>query len=127
MKNTEETIWDTITNSGKTRFDYKSLEAVFQETGGDKIAETVLFKIILGLSAGKTKESLVTELKTDMALIGFSFQGVDELLAHKDTELKTEILATQFARSMIEQGTHPMTILEALHKMLKWTDHETVV
>ena len=61
-----------------------------------------------------------------MALIGFMFQGAEELLEHKDKELKAEIFATQFARSMLEQGTHPMTILEAVHKMLKWTDHEPV-
>jgi hypothetical protein len=119
MANTEETIWDTIRNSGKTRFDYKSLEADFEEIGDDKMAETVLSKIILGLSAGQTKESLVTELKTDMALIGFVFQGVEQLLEHKDEELKAEIFATQFARSMLEQGSHPMTILEAVHKIVK--------
>jgi hypothetical protein len=122
MRNTEETIWDTITNSAKERFDYRSLEAVFQETDNDNFAENILFKMILGLSAGQTKEDLTTQLTTDMALIGLGFKEhyLENLLEHKAEELSTEILATQFARSMLDQGSHPVPILEAVHKMLNW-------
>jgi len=57
-----------------------------------------------------------------MALLGYVFEEhyLKELLERKPEELKTEILATQFARSMLDQGTHPITILNAVHKMLKW-------
>jgi hypothetical protein len=122
MNDTERTISDAILKSAKKKFDYKSLEAVFQETSDDNKAQNVLFKIIDGFASGETKESLATQLTTDMALVGYGFEEhyLEELLAHKEQELRTEILATQFARSMLEQGTHPVTVLNAVHKMLEW-------
>lgn len=120
MKSTEETVWDAITNSAKARFDYKSFDAVFQEIANDNVAENVLFKIIIGLSSGETKEDVAAQLKTDMLLVGYGFeeQALEELLANKEEELKTEIHVTKFALSMLEQGTHPGTILNTVRQML---------
>ncbi len=120
MKSTEDIIWDTIISSAKARLDCKSFDAVFQEIGHDNIAENVLLKIIVGFSSGETKEDIAAQLKTDMLLIGYGFEdkGLESLLANKEEELRSEIHVTKFALSMLEQGTHPGTILNAVRQML---------
>jgi hypothetical protein len=120
MKNTEEIIFDTITNSAKGRFDYKSFKAVFREMGDDNMADSNLFRIIARLASGETKENLATELRTDMALRGYGFKEhyLEGFLERKEEELKAEIFATRFASSMLDQGTHPVTILNAVQTML---------
>lgn len=120
MKNTEEVIWDTITNSAKKRFDYKSFEAVFREMGGNNLAENILFKVVVGFALGASREELASELRTDMLLLGCGFEEgwLERLLESKEEELRTEIHVTQFTREMLDQGSDPTTILVAVSKML---------
>ena len=120
MKNTNDIIWRTIARSAKLRFDYKSFEAVFSEFDDDNIAENVLLKIIAELAAGKSEKCLVDQINHEMLLLGFSFEEhyLKKLLEHKKEELKTEIHVTLFAHAMLEQGSNPITILNAVSKML---------
>ena len=70
MKITKDTIWDTITNSAKERFDYKSFEEIFHEIGGNKMAENILFRVIAGLASGETKEEIARQLDLDVWQLG---------------------------------------------------------
>ena len=72
MKNTEELIWNRITNSAKTRFDYTSFADKFNEID-ENIAENILFKIIVGFAVKKTKTELSHELFNDVLLIGYKW------------------------------------------------------
>ena len=120
MKNIEETIWDTITNSAKKRFDYKSLEEVFRKMGDGNVAENILCKIIVGLASGETKEVLARQINTEIILLGYCIEEhyLEKLLEHKEEELKTEIPVAQFAHAMLSQGSHHVTILNEVLKML---------
>lgn len=121
MKDTEDIIWDTITNSAKQRFDYKSFEEGIPKMGDRNVAENILFMIIAGLASGETKEGLAARLNTHMNMLGYIFEEhyLEKLLERKEEELKTEIIVTQFALAMLEQGTHPVAILNGVHQMLK--------
>jgi hypothetical protein len=114
----EDAIWDTITNSAKNRFDYKSFEAGFRLEDG-KIPENILFQVIVRLASGETKESVAAHLKTEALLLGCSFEDhvLESLLEHKEKELKTEIHAAQLAHTMLENGAHPDAVLETVHKL----------
>jgi len=122
MKITQDKIWKAIRNSAKKRFDYKSLEDSFRETGNPQIAENILEMIILGLESGKTKDHLVSQIQTEMWLIGFGFVNgeLEKLIDHKDKELETEILAVRLTLGMLQQECDLGTILNAVQKMLNW-------
>ncbi len=119
MKITKDTIRDTITNSAKTRFDYKSFAGGF-DFGDGKIPEKILLRVIDGLASGETKEQVARQLDLDVWQLGCGFEEhfLEKFLEHKENELKNEILVTQLARTMLEQGSQPVAVLNAVHQML---------
>ena len=120
MKNTQEVIWDAITNSAKKRFDYKGFEAVFQDIGGKKMADKMLFMIIVGFVAGKSDELISAELIMQLQLLGC---GLDEaffaeFLRNRRDELKAEIRAMEYAHLMLELQNSPAEVMIQVNKML---------
>jgi hypothetical protein len=51
MSHSEDLVWNTITESAKTRFDYSAFEGVFGDTGSRNLAENVLFLVVAGYAA----------------------------------------------------------------------------
>jgi hypothetical protein len=119
MKNTEELIWDRITNSAKTRFDYTTFAKEFNEID-ENIAENILFKTIVGFASKKTKSELSFELFNEILLIGYKcdIKEIRVFIDDKEELLKLEIYVSQLAGSMLQNGQDPLSVLQFANQLL---------
>ena len=120
MNDSTDRIWNKITNSAKTRFDYASLKEAFDNFGNANISENLLFMIIAGYADGKTNPDLKDHINGEMLPLGLMFSDDDlqDLLLNKSSELKSEILATSFAANLLNQGWQVPEILVQVDRIL---------
>jgi hypothetical protein len=119
MNVTEETIWNEITDRAKVKCDYATFESQFSKLGEERMAETLLFMIIVGFASGKTKEAIASECRGELLLLGLGLdeRSFEEFLKLKDQELATEIESVRFAQSMLDQGMPAGAVREAVLQM----------
>ena len=60
-------IYDNITNSAKTKFDYKSFAKGFDEID-EKIADNILFKVLVEFASDEEKENIAYKLFNEILL-----------------------------------------------------------
>ncbi|HEY5040903.1 MAG TPA: hypothetical protein VIK53_02770 [Verrucomicrobiae bacterium] len=121
MQQSEDIVWNTITASAKTRFNYKKFEEAFSDLGNDNIAENILFLAVSGFAVEHSIDDVATDINSKLALIGFGFGKGDlqQFLVNKETELKTEIRATKIAMQLFGQGFKVPGILVQVQSILK--------
>lgn len=119
MTSSSDIVWDTITNSAKTKFDYTSFEEQFDDEE-ENLADNILFKTIIGFVNKKTNEVIALELYNDMMMIGFiwELEDIQEFIKDKEILLKSEIYACQIANSLLEDGKDPLMVLNAINQLL---------
>ena len=119
MKASQDIVWDAITNSAKSKFDYSSFENQFKEVG-ENIADNILFKIIIGYASKKTSEILSEELIGDMMMLGYLWEinELKDFLRNKENLFKTEIFACQMAANLLEDGSDPIVVLNTINQFL---------
>lgn len=120
MQEPEDIVWNAITNSAKTRFDYTAFEKMCRDVGDPNVIENFLFMIIAGFADGLSKDEIASEIKRELLMIGFGFQGasLEQFLEDKESLFKNEILATEMAMSFFDQGIKPHGVLIAVRKIL---------
>jgi hypothetical protein len=118
MKSFEDKIWDTITNSAKKRFDYSSFENDFPT--GD-IADSVLFKVIAGLAAKWPKDKIAVSLFNDFLILGLKTDKGEwaKFIDKNEGSFKLEILASQIAREMLDNGSDPIAVHGSICQLLE--------
>jgi len=67
MTSPEDIVWNTITDSAKTRFDYVTFESDFDD---GTMAENILFLTIIGHAQGESVEHIASDISTQLLLLG---------------------------------------------------------
>ena len=113
---TEDIIWDAITNSAKTKFDYASFEANFPFS-----PDMLLFSIIVGLATGRNKEEMSFELYNQVLAVGFSIDQTEilDFINRHESTFGMEVLAARIAGDMLSQGTDPMAVYISISQLIK--------
>ena len=116
----EDMVWNKITNSAKTRFDYDSFNEAFDDFGNDNISENILFMIVAGYAEEKSSNELAEQINNELLPLGcmFSDDDLQDLLLNKSSELKSEILATSLAANLLNQGRQVPEILVQVDRIL---------
>lgn len=113
MRQAEDIVWSTITESAKRRFDYDGFRNRLSASGDERVAEYILFQIITGYAEELSLEELLSKILEDMRLFGYSFSAaeLEEFLADKKEILKAEILAAKEALFGFAQGKDAPSLL----------------
>jgi len=119
MEQSHDSVWNAITNSAKGRFDYSQFEGRF--LGFDpKIAENILFKIIVGHASGDLTEDIAAVIQGQLLLIGCSFPQ-DELstfILDRHADLSREITAMGTAQALFDMGVQVPGVLVQTYSLL---------
>ena len=120
MRQAQDLVWNTITESGKRRFDYTGFKNSLGDSGDDRTAEYILFQIIVGLAEELSSEEFLSKIRGDLSLFGYSLSDdeLDRLLSDKNEILKTEIRAAQKALSEFAAGTNADKVLDMVRQLL---------
>ena len=113
MRQAQDLVWNTITESGKRRFGYTRFKNSLGDSGDDRTAEYILFQIIVGLAEELSAEEFTSKIRGDLSLFGYSLSDdeLEQLLTNKKEILKIEIRAAQKALSEFAAGTHADIVL----------------
>lgn len=114
--NLEEPIYDLITMSAKSRFDYAS----FSANVGDESADNLLFQIIVSLAIGESKKLTVVKLQAQIMLMGFMMEkdSFINFIEEREKDLALEILALKMAQTNLDLGANPQAVYLQTEKFL---------
>jgi hypothetical protein len=120
MRQAEDIVWSAITESAKRRFDYTGFKNRLSASGDERVAEYVLFQIITGYAEKLSREELLSKIREEMQLFGYSFSAEDmeEFLADKKEILGAEIRAAKEALSGFAQGKDAPGLLVQIKRLL---------
>ena len=120
MSEPEDIVWNAITDSAKTRFDYPGFLSGFAGLGNDNIAENILFVTISGHAAGDSSEKIAAQINQHLALVGYSFPTDDlmKFISDRQSDLFREIKATEAALSLFDMGLQTPGILVQVRSLL---------
>ena len=101
----ESAIYDLITDSAKTRFDYKAFETEFSLPDMDlNVADKVLWQILMYLAMDDGPETIALKVRNDIILSGFFIpdtDGLSQLIINNQVNWKKEIEALKMATGML--------------------------
>lgn len=119
MKSIQDLIFDRITNSAKTRFDYKKFESDFEGLP-HHVAENFLFAIIAGFATGKDEKEISLKLFNDILMMGFIFEKnqLEEFLIDKKKLLSKEIFVMQTSLGMLDDNSDEIAVLNFVNQLL---------
>lgn len=119
-KEPQDIVWDRITDSAKTRFDYDALVSAFDEVGNAAMAENLLFQILVGLATEKDEEILAAELTSQLMILGIEVgdDSILELIREIRPSAVKEVLATEMALALFHEGNDPIDVLAAISSVL---------
>lgn len=103
----EDVIWDVITESAKTRFDYKEFRKSFDGFFENKSrADMALFTIVAGCAGRLSAEEIVDAVNQDLLPFGLLFpvDVMKEFLTDNKQKLYREIMAVDAAQQALELG-----------------------
>jgi len=120
MKNPEDIVWDTITDSAKKRFDYDGFAAGYSEFDDGTMAENTLFQTIIGLAQEKKIEDIANELSTQFLLIGLGADKKEliEFVTDRSRDSTLEIKAAYQALVFYDRGAKTPGILVQVRSIL---------
>ena len=115
MKNIEDKIWDSITNSAKSKFDFASFKKNMPQ-----FADNALFKIIVDFAMNKPINAIAGELHNQVLMTGFVWKmdDINDFLEGKKEILKHEIYIAQLAADMLQNGNSPQGVFTTITGLL---------
>ncbi len=121
MGQNEDIVWDTITDSAKTRFNYESFKKDLSEFDDGTIAENVLFLTILGHAQEREIGSIVSEISHQFLLLGLigTNDEIKDFVEARLSDLPIEIKATKHALALSEMGQQTPRILVQVRSILE--------
>ena len=105
-----EFVWDAITNSAKTRFDYADFESGFDSISNDHIVDNILFMIIAGYANGDTNEKISQDINMKLLMLGCKIE-LGEFLSNKQDCFSNEIIATKTASLFFSMGLNAPAVM----------------
>ena len=120
MSGSQDIVWNTITDSAKTKFDYRTFESVFSNMGNTSAAETVLFLTIVGHALGDSTEKIVSDVCQEFLLLGMglSEEWFRSFVTETKKELQIEIHAAGIAIALFEKRAKPPGVLIQVRAIL---------
>ena len=120
MQQPEDKVWNAITESAKTRFDFNEFDQAFSEFDLPNASDNVLFMIIAGYAARHSPEKIASDIRMQFAAISIGFRegALERLMKDKETQLKTEIRATAIAMAHFERGAKVPGVLVSVRSIL---------
>jgi hypothetical protein len=120
MRQAEDIVWNSITASARRRFDYTGFKNRLSASGDDRVAEYILFQIIVGYAEELSREEFLSKIQGDLQLFGYSFSAeqLEEFMADKKEILNAEILAAKEALSWFAQEKDAPSLLVQIRRLL---------
>ena len=120
MKQSEDIVWNTITDSAKKRFDYENFRQVFAEMHNDTVPENVLFMTIAGHAAGHSTDEIAAEIHQQFLLIAYLLDEdyLKKFIEDRRSDLLGEIKAAEQALAFYEMGLKTPGILVQVRSIL---------
>jgi len=125
MRQAQDIVWGTITESAKRRFDYVGFRESLSALGDDeRTAEYILFQIVVGYAEGLSAEEVLSKVSGDLLLFGctLSAEELEAFLADKKEILKEEIRAAEEALSAFDQGKKSDDVLAHIRRLFRQND-----
>ena len=110
-----------ILASAKTRFNYSEFLASFPVANEEMVEEQFLFPVIAGKAFGETDGEIAEKIHSNFEMIGYQIEMNDLInkIEQKGKELGLEILAFKVASDSLNQGAHPIAVVEQISQLLK--------
>lgn len=120
MRQAEDIVWNTITESAKRRFDYTGFKDRLSASGDERVAEYILFQVIVGYAEDLSLKELLSKIRGDLQLFGYSVSAEDleYFLADKKEILSAEVRAAKAALSGFAQGKDAPGLTAQIQRML---------
>ena len=120
----EDIVWNIITDSAKTRFNFPEFVKEFSTFDDEQVADNILFRIIVGHVAGDSTETIAAKVNQDIMMIGFAFDDafLNRFITERRSDLFREIKATDIAAQSFEAGFKIPGILVNVRSILKDSD-----
>ena len=120
MKQSKDIVWNTITDSAKTRFDYDNFRQVFVEMHNATVPENVLSMTITGHAAGHSTDEIAAEINQWFLLIAYSIDEdyLKKFIEDRRSDLFREIKAAEQALAFYEMGLQTPGILVQVRSIL---------
>jgi|JI6StandDraft_1071083.scaffolds.fasta_scaffold49844_2 hypothetical protein len=121
MKKPEDIVWDTITDSAKTRFDYAEFASGLSEFDDGTMADNMLFLTIMGHAQKQSVEAIANDLSNQCLMLGLGGDpaALLEFVADRGRDLPLEIKAANQALAFYEMGLQTPGILVQVRSILK--------
>lgn len=121
MSSPQDIVWNTITDSAKTRFDYAAYALALSEFDDGTMAENILFMTIVGLAEERPIDAIVSEVSNQLLVLGLGLDGDDlrDFVKERLNDLPLEIKATSQALTFFDMGIKPPGVLVQIRSILR--------
>ena len=121
MNNPEDIVWNTITDSAKSRFDYAEFASGLADIGEERIADNILFMTIIGHAQKRSSEDIASDISDQLLLMALGIDHAEllEFVVNRSEDLLLEIKATEQALALYEMGLKTPGILVQVRSILK--------
>lgn len=117
----EDMIWDRITQSAISKFDYAAFRQDLESaTDDENVAENIVFLTIIEFASSKTEKEVAETIYNQIVLTGFvwEFDRIEAYLEGKKQLFSVEIYACNLAYSLLEETKDPALVLTAVNQLL---------
>ena len=120
MSQPQDIVWNVITDSAKTRFDYAEFERMFADSQSDDLPESILTLIISCHVMGDSTEDIAAEINTYLVPLGISFADdtLTKFISDRQVDLSREIKAMKTALPLFKMGLPTRDILALARSIL---------
>jgi len=119
MDNIENSIWDIITTSAKTKFDSNQFEDCFLGTQ-KRFTDNIIYIILNSFANGDSTKTVINKVQNKLTHIGCNIDPKEIEIFFSDIELrlKEEIYTAHVVFAMYKEHNEPAIILNTVTKML---------
>lgn len=121
MKNTEDFIWDRITESAISKFDFEEFGNEFNDSFNQiDIFENIVFTTIIGFASKKEENIISIEIFNQVIITGFEWklENIQEFIKDKEELFQSEIYCASLAISMLDNGYDCESVLNSINTFL---------
>ena len=121
MTNPEDIVWNAITDSAKTRFDYAEFASGLSEFDDGTMADNMLFMTIIGHAQNQSVEAIANDLSNQFLMLGLGGDKSEllEFVTDRGRDLPLEIKAADQALAFYKMGLQTPGILVQVRSILK--------
>lgn len=120
MEFQKDIIWNEITESAKTRLDFKNLFGAADSEQEENLHDNILFMCIAGYAVGRSESEIINSVNQELCLLGILLpDDFDQFLKDQISNLTLEIKATRIAVESFDMGLQGPGVLVAVRKILK--------